>query len=290
MNEFMKQKIKIARARYNIMFMAVLSIINILLISAGKTLTMPFSSSIATYATVIGINVSKENSTESYRLIGFAISAFVILILLLCHLFSKNKPFWFFVSFSLIAADTAVLITFSFVSGALQLLTVLDLALHVLTLYYIFNAIKAHSILSKMPSLSENESQNSSISSDDRNKPDETLSNEEYAPSEEEDDEEEEEEEDLTKPIGKYEGDYSYTVLSGEYKKLKINAIIEQENALLVINGYICDSLDVEYTDEYILRAIINGIDISFEFKRTHAGEVMYLYADDELIDSLGRQ
>ena len=77
MNEFMKQKVKIARARYNIMFMAVLSIINILLISSEKTLTMPFSSSIATYATVIGINASKENADGSYRLIGFAIASFV---------------------------------------------------------------------------------------------------------------------------------------------------------------------------------------------------------------------
>ncbi len=290
MNEFMKQKIKIARARYNIMFMAVLSVINILLISAGKTLTMPFSSSIATYATVIGINISKENSAESYRIIGFTISAFIILIFLLCHLFSKTKPFWFFIAFSLIAADTAVLITFSIVAGSLQLLTILDLALHVLTLFYIFNAIKAHSVLSKMSPLSENELQNSTVNLGDRNMPEEashdTESNEENAPPEEE----EEEEEDLTKPIGKYEGDYSKTVLAGEYARLKIHAIIEQNNALLVINGYICDSLEVEYLDEYVLRAIINGIDISFDFKRTHSGEVMYLYADDELLDSLGRQ
>ena len=282
MNEFMKQKVKIARARYNIMFMAVLSIINILLISSEKTLTMPFSSSIATYATVIGINASKENADGSYRLIGFAIASFVVLALLLCHLFSKAKPFWLFIAFSLVAADTAVLLTFSFVAEAFQLLTILDLALHLLTLFYIFSAVKAHSALSKMRFSNESKTTTPAETNNIENVIDEpALSNEiddEY------------EEEDLTKPIGKYEGDYSLSVLSGVYEKLKIHAIIEEDTALLVINGYVCDSLDVKYTDEYVLRAIINGIDISFDFKRTHSGEVMYLYANDELIDSLGRQ
>ena len=285
MNEFMKQKVKIARARYNIMFMAVLSIINILLISSEKTLTMPFSSSIATYATVIGINASKENADESYRLIGFAIASFVILVLLLCHLFSKAKPFWLFIAFSLVAADTAVLLTFSFVAEAFQVLTILDLVLHLLTLFYIFSAVKAHSALSKMRFSNESETTTPAETNNIENVIDEPA-----FLNETDDDYEEEEEEDLTKPIGKYEGDYSLSVLSGVYEKLKIHAIIEEDTAILVVNGYVCDSLDVKYTDEYVLRAIINGIDISFDFKRTHSGEVMYLYANDELIDSLGRQ
>lgn len=287
MNEFMKQKVKIARARYNIMFMAVLSIINILLISSEKTLTMPFSSSIATCATVIGINASKENADGSYRLIGFAIASFVILALLLCHLFSKAKPFWLFIAFSLVAADTAVLLTFSFVAEAFQVLTILDLALHLLTLFYIFSAVKAHSALSKMRFSNESKTTTPVETNNIENVIDEPAFSNEIGDDYEE---EEEEEEDLTKPIGKYEGDYSLSVLSGVYEKLKIHAIIEEDTAILVVNGYICDSLYVKYTDEFVLRAIINGIDISFDFKRTHSGEVMYLYANDELIDSLGRQ
>jgi hypothetical protein len=55
-----------------------------------------------------------------------------------------------------------------------------------------------------------------------------------------------------------------------------------------VINGFVCDELDVSYLNEFQLRAFVNDIDFTFDFKETESGKVMYLYADNELLDSLG--
>ena len=97
-----------------------------------------------------------------------------------------------------------------------------------------------------------------------------------------------ENEEDLSQPIGKYVDDGTTPLVQGNFEGLNVFAVIRGDKAELVINGFVCDELDVSYLNEFQLRAFVNDIDFTFDFKETESGKVMYLYADNELLDSLG--
>lgn len=276
MDETIRLKMKIAAARFNLMFMIALSVINILFISSGKDLMMPFSSSIATYAAAFGIKAAIENGNEAIRFLGLAISCVVLLILLICHLLSKRKEFCLFIAFALLIADTLVLIILSIAIGNFQLLTVLDIFLHVLTSVYIINAVKAHSKLRKLPGGTDDQDLDDVDQADEKEDELSEYKEEDY------DDEKE-------RPMRDYQDDGSTPVVSGKCNGLNVFTVISNGTAMLVINGYVCDELAVDYVDEYQLRAIVNGIDFVFEYQRSGAGEASYLYANNELLDSFRR-
>lgn len=288
MNPIISLKLTIGRARFNLMFMIVLSAINIFFISSGTNASMPFTSAISSYAVALGIKSANDSGNDNMRMLGLLIAVFVIFLFVLCHLLSKNRPTFLVVAFSLLLADTIVLIVLNAITGLLgQIFVILDLLLHILTLVYIFKAIKASIKLSQLPDFTDES--NPAIFADNDFGAKEGAQQIEDNDATEEEEEEEEEVEDLTKPISSYNNENPEPLVEGEYEKLNIFVVIEENIARLVINGYICDELNVEYLDEYQLRAIVNEIDFSFEFKRSATGEAMYLYANDTLLDSLGR-
>ena len=93
---------------------------------------------------------------------------------------------------------------------------------------------------------------------------------------------------DLSQPIGKYVDDGTEPLVQGKYAGLNVFAVIRDDKAELVINGFVCDELDVYDETEFILRTFVNDIEFTFDYKETESGTIMYLYADDELLDSLG--
>ncbi len=152
MNERMKLHITIARARYNIMFMFALSLLNILTIVSSNKMLMPFSSSIATYSTIFGIRTTNITGNVIFKFVGLIIAVIALALLVLCYFKSKTNDFFLIVAFGILIADTIGLIGFSAYAGYLySFYTALDLVLHVLTIVYIVRALNAFKALSKLP-------------------------------------------------------------------------------------------------------------------------------------------
>lgn len=291
MNELAQLKFKIARARYNLMFMIILSIVNVVFVSSGNAVAMPFSSTIATYSTAIGITAAKDNNNDTYKILGLLIACIVLGLFIFCYFMSKKKGVYLVIAFTLLSADTLALLVMNASTGSIgQVFVLLDLLLHILTLVYIFGGIKAHIHFSKLPKFNEVDEPIRLNDNDFGAKESTPL----YVNESEDDDledeiEDEESEEDMTKPISEYVEDGGERLVSGSYSGLDVFVVIKDNVAELVINNYVCDSFDFSEEDEYGLRAIVNGIDFTFEYKLSKSGEAMYLYADDTLLDSLGR-
>ncbi len=276
-NEKLDLKIKINRGRYNLIFLVITSVINIFTISSGSNLVLPYSSAISNYAVAFG-----TGGNTTLRLLGLVLACAVLLLIMICYLLSKTKPMYLVIAFSIVIADTLALLVISFSTQNIgNLFNVLDLLIHVLIVIYLLNAIKAYN---RLQSLGEE------LMTVSETPYHEEAINEEISDSvQEEEEEETDANEENGKPIREYEDDGTAPLVSGKFSGLEIFAIIRNGKAELVINGYVCDELEIVYMNEFQLRAIVNDIDIIFDYKRTYNGDAMYLYADDELLDSLGR-
>ncbi len=281
-------KIRINRGRYNLLFVVLMSVINIFLISSSSQMLLPYSSSISNYSVALGISESLKSGNDSLRILGLVVACGVLMVIMVCYILSKSKPFYLVISLSIFVADTIVLATLEGASGSLASpYVILDLVIHLLAIFYIFSGIKAAKELRALPD--EDDNNQSEIATSTAQPFDEADDYEEDIVTDDViDEEEEEEEEDLTQPIGKYVDDGTEPLVQGVYDNLNVFAIIRDDKAELVINGFVCDELDVSYESEFQLRAFVNDIDFTFDYKETERGKVMYLYADDELIDSLG--
>ena len=279
-NEIAKLKFKINRARYNLVFMVLTSVINIFTITSGSELLLPYSCAISNYAIAFSVNEG-----DSVRLLGLILACAVLLILLVCYLLSKNKPVYLFIATTVIIFDT---IAFSVISVAANkidnLFIILDFFIHILVLVQIIIGVRAYNkLIAVQKDVDENVTQPKEYTKQE-------ASVEHIAdPEDDNKHTDEDEQDDIDKPIREYVDNGADPLVSGTKNGLNVFAIIEEGNALLVINGYVCDELDVTYESEFQLRAIVNKTDFIFDYKRSHSGEVMYLYADDELLDSLGR-
>lgn len=280
-------KIKINRARYNLLFIVLMSVINIFFITSSDTILLPYSSAISNYSVVFGVSASRESGNDSLRIMGLIIACIVLFIISVCYILSKHKPLYLVISFAIIIADTLALVIISAVSATISsFFVILDILVHILAVYYIFAGIKA---FSKFQSLNQNET-------DDVDKPTGAVSNtydyeepEEDEDNSDKDNDEETDSDDLNEPICEYVSDGNEPLVSGTVNSLNVFVVFSDSQAKMVINGYVCDEMDIESIDEFQLRAIVNNIDFIFEYKRSYNGEAMYLYADDNLLDSFGR-
>ena len=280
-------KIKINRARYNLLFLTIMSVINIFLIITESTMRMPYSSAISRYAVEIGVAASKE-SGEGMQIFGLIVGCAVLFLLSLCYILSKNKPKYFVIALSLLVADTAALIIIALSTGAIaDLYIILDIFIHILSIVYTVNAIKAVGELMHMPAEDIENAEKSAEMTDDDNSIENDENSDEIDASEYEDSDIDDT--DYSKPIGEYNDQGAEHLVSAVYSGLEIFSVIEDASAKLIINGYVCDELDITYLNEFQLRAIVNDIDFRFEYIKTFKGETMYLYANDDLLDSLGR-
>lgn len=277
-NQKIDLKIKINRGRYNLIFMVITSVINIFTISSGSSLTLPYSSSISNYAVAFG-----TGGNDILRIMGLVISCAVLLLILICYLLSKTKPMYLVISTAVIIADTLALLIISISSNTFNnLFVVLDFLIHILVIVYLVIAVKSYSTLLALGSDDDADKEQDIIRN--TNSDTEIIDNDLIDEAEGDISEENED-----KPIREYEDDSTPPLVCGSINGLNISAVIRGTTAELVINGYVCDELDITYESEYQLRAIVNNIDITFDYKRTYNGDAMYLYADNELLDSLGR-
>lgn len=277
-------RITINKGRYYILFMVLLSVANIFMITTKNGTMMPYSSAISNNAVAIGLNISEQTGNSSVRILGLIIACAVLLILMICYILSKNKSQYLVIASALIAADTIVLLVTSIFSNAVtSFYTLLDLLVHVLAFIFIIFAIRASKELHSI-------SKETNGSAEEKTPSEEEEEEEETAPlhTDDSDIDRAGSEDELSDPIRVYEETDLEPLVQGNHNGLEVFVVIRKTNAELVINGYVCDELDISDLIEYQLRAIVNDVDFTFEYKRSSSGEAMYLYADSTLLDSLG--
>ncbi len=273
--QIIKYKINILRARFNLMFMVILSVVNVMSVYFSNNAIMPFSSAISTYSTYFGVLISNEQGSSGIFLyVGLLMAAIVLGALLLCYFKSKVNPLFFLIALVIIVIDTVVLLAVFVVNAFASTLLFVDLIVHIMTIFYLRSALNSHKQLGVIDKLSY-ESIISNVDTDTSEEIDLTESQNNY--------------ESITTdlPICKYVDEGDEPLVSGEYEDLDVFVVVRSRNAELVINGYVCDALDITHTNEYELCAIVNNIEFNFQYKRNYGGETMYLYAENELIDSL---
>ena len=275
-------KIRINQGRYNLLFIVIMSVINIFLITSNSQMLLPYSSSISNYSVALGISESLKSGSDSFRILGLIVACAILMALMVCYVLSKSKPLYLVISLSIVVADTIVLAVLEGVNGAITSpYVILDLIIHALAVFYIFTGIKSAKKLRALPAEEEKQQVEHVAPIEElseQNEDYEELFAEENA----------DEDEDLTQPIGKYADDGTQPLVQGTFDSLNVFAVIRDDKAELVINGFVCDELDVSCEYEFQLRAFVNDIDFTFDYKETESGTIMYLYADDELLDSLG--
>lgn len=249
MNKNKEIRLTVSRARYNLLFFILLSVINVYFLFLEKPAYIPYCSAIATYSIPISIAAGIETA-------GYIISAFVLITLFCCFLLSKKSPFFLFISFSIVIADTIALLVLMFVDNAIGILTIFNVILHLLTAFYIFVAIKVTKIFDNRA----NESNN--VDLDDT---------EEYEDIEVED----------------YVDDGTEPLLKGNTNGLYVFAVIHNAKAELVINQVVCDAIDITHKNEFELSAVVDEVEIYFQYRRAYDGTSAYLYAGDALLDSI---
>ena len=273
-------RIKINRARINFMFMIIMSIMNVFLISTGSATRLPYASAISRLAIEFAAQASTVSGSDAVRILGLIAGCSILLLLTICYFMSKSKPRFFVIALALIVADTFALIVFALATGAISdIYVILDIFIHLLSILYTYRAIQASVEMMKL----KNQPQKAVEPTAEKEAEHEDFQYD-YA-----DDDYNEASDVIDEPIGKYSGDGTPPLVSGNYNGLNAFAVIREGKAELVINDYVCDELDVTYYDEFTLRAFVNDIDFTFEYKRSLSGEAMYLYADDTLLDSLGK-
>ncbi len=257
-------KIKINRARYNIIFIILLSIINLVTVYLNGAAIIPFSCSMATISMLFGYMLSTEQGNEAFLIICLSLAILILLALFVCYIKSKKNGFLLVSALSIIIVDTIVLIiiTFSPLGAILQFNPIVDIIMHLVSIIYVAIGVKAFKTLNTAP----------------------------FCEPQEHEEEEEEEEGATDEPIRKYEDNGAEPIVIGEYEDYNVFTVIKDGIAELVINGFVCDALECAYTSEFELRAIVNDIDFIFQYRRDYERETAFLYADDVLLDSVNNE
>lgn len=257
-----KLKTNILRARFNLMFMLILSAINILSVVSGNEAFMPFSVTISTFAAKLGVKLSGEQNNELFLYLGIAISAMILLSVLLCYFKSKQNVLFFVVALGIVSIDTLVLLVIG-IGGFFYTSFVVDLFIHVITIIFLVSALKSHKELGVLEKFTL-DAMNLSDSNSDEIAPEQTTA----------------------EWIDDHTEDSIDSILCGEYNGLKVHVVLYEDRAELIINDGVCDVADTSYSSEYELCATVNGIEFNFQYTRTYSGETAYLYAGNELLDS----
>ena len=268
-DEKIKLKVKTNRGRYTLLFMIILTLVDAFIVFTKGFPMMPFSSAISTYGIVYAC-VFRTKSTLFFA-VGLAIAIIALTALVVCYLKSKKNIIFMVFSMWFVIIDSVVLIAYSLFNGLYDSILVVNIIIHGMTVFYFWSGINAYKELSKQTA--ENADNEYDIDIEDED----ALENTEAPQGEE-------------TPLRPYIDDGTPQLLSGKISGLNAFVVIKNGVAMLIINNTVCGEQNIAENNDFELRIIVNDIDFSFQYKRLYNGETMYLYADDVLLDSLGRQ
>lgn len=134
-----------ATARSNLLMMIILTAINIVLLFTDSSAMLLFSATVPYYVTIIGM----LSGIQNVLIISVCIAIGILLLYLLCWIFSKKYYGWMIVALVLFIIDSICLaiiyLTVQDFSG------ILDAIIHALVLYYLIVGVKFGAKLKNMP-------------------------------------------------------------------------------------------------------------------------------------------
>ena len=141
--EFALQQVKIARS--NLLLMIILTVVNIVLLTVGADTMLLFSATVPYYVAAFGI------FSEISRLIvaGLAIAAVILVLYLICWIFSKKHYGWMIAALVLFILDSITMI--GLYIWAEDFSGILDLVIHIWVLYYLIIGVRFGYKLKNIP-------------------------------------------------------------------------------------------------------------------------------------------
>lgn len=252
MDEKIKLSVKFNRARFNLLFMILLSAINFYFLLSSEKFYLPFSSSLSSYSVVLGVRAANDLGDNMFKTFGIIFACIVLLIYLFCYLKSKSNAFFLFMSFTIFIADTIALMLITIVISSYSILTFLDISLHFMTIYFLYSGIKSERLLAKLIKESvknDNEAETLVCTNSSDDSKDGVL-------------------------------------LCGNYNNNVIEIVSIDDNTMMYINGDVHKTLKTLDLNVFQLYAIVDEVEFIFDYKRNENGLEMSLYADDILLDS----
>lgn len=140
-----EEKLKIARS--NLLLVIALTLINIILSLTGSDSMMLFSATIPYFLAILATAI------PGFLAIGLGSAAVILLLYLLCWIFSKKHYGWMVVALVLFLLDTVFLAWIYITAGDFS--GILDAAIHVWVFYYLIIGVKYGHQLKTLPAESE---------------------------------------------------------------------------------------------------------------------------------------
>jgi len=148
---------QVTGGRYSLLLIFLLTIVNLVLLLLNTDRYFLFSASVPYYLTLIGMGLDNNFSPLSwdeigtYTLTALVISAVILLLYFLCLLLSTKRPGWLGAALVLFVLDTLALGGFSLALYDNPMVNLMDGFLHLWAIVELFQAVRANSILKKLP-------------------------------------------------------------------------------------------------------------------------------------------
>lgn len=145
----------VALASTNLVLFAILTVVNMVLITANADISFSFSAEIPPILLVYGVSALKETGSAAVAAVFFVLAAVGVGFIFLCAVLSKKKPGWLIAALVYTVIDLllalAVYAPYVVAGEMSPVAIVISLAFHIWMLYYIIKGISAASKLKKLP-------------------------------------------------------------------------------------------------------------------------------------------
>lgn len=136
---------KVNTARYNMLIVAVLTLVNAILLLAGAGTYFLFSAICPYYLTILGVEFSAQTGSAIYTILSVGFLAVSVGAYVLCFFMSKKHVGWLIAALAMFAFDTVFYLTVYIPtciiadSGVASI--IIDLLLHGYALFYFIMAV-----------------------------------------------------------------------------------------------------------------------------------------------------
>lgn len=127
-------------ARINLLVMIALTVINIIMLMTDSSYSFPFSATAPIVSASVGYTYAFMTGLNTAIYIGIAIAAVIVILYLLCFIFSKKSRAWMIVALVFFSIDTAIIILWSIAGFVVS--DIIDIAFHAWVMYYLIIGVK----------------------------------------------------------------------------------------------------------------------------------------------------
>lgn len=153
--EYLTQQKKGGRG--TLLLILVFTVINLVLVVLDQGTQFLFSASVPYYLTLVGKGLDNGFAegawpvNGTYTVTALVVSAVILGVYLLCWLLSKKRSGWLTAALVLFIVDTVALIVLSYLLLEDPMVNIIDLVIHVLAIWELWQAVRANRKLAQLP-------------------------------------------------------------------------------------------------------------------------------------------